>query len=77
MNNHTHTMNELFQQLGLPSDDRDIQEFVKTHHVKDVSQHLDQASFWSPSQAGFIKESWHDDSEWCLTIDDLDARLRA
>ena len=76
MNHHAHTINDLFQQLGLPSEDGEIHQFVKSHPLENQHQRLDEASFWSPCQAGFIKECWQDDSEWCQIIDDLDARLR-
>ncbi|WP_281648021.1 DUF2789 family protein [Parendozoicomonas sp. Alg238-R29] len=76
MNAHSHTLNELFLQLGLACEDQDIQAFVQTHKLTGQTIPLHKASFWSTSQSGFIKESWQDDSEWCHTIDNLDTWLR-
>ncbi|CAM3752783.1 DUF2789 domain-containing protein [Parendozoicomonas haliclonae] len=75
MHTSVHTLNELFSQLGLPSGDQDIHQFVKDHTLRPHTK-LYKADFWTPSQSGFIKESWQDDSEWCQPIDYLDTLLR-
>ena len=77
MNVHCHTLNELFHQLGLPSEDQEIQAFVQSHKLTGSAVKLHEATFWSPSQSGFIKECWQDDSEWSHQIDHLDAWLRS
>ena len=77
MNAHSHTLNELFLQLGLPHEDQDIEAFVKTHKLTEQTTPLYKASFWSSSQSVFIKECWQDDSEWCNQIDHLDLWLRS
>lgn len=70
-----HTMKILFSQLGLDSSEASIDEFISKHRLAG-SQTLDQASFWSPVQAEFIRESWQDDSDWAIVVDQLDTLLR-
>jgi hypothetical protein len=66
---------DLFIQLGLPNTDLAIARFIKTHHLpEDVT--LPEAPFWTASQRQFLSESWQEDSDWCVTVDKLDALLR-
>ncbi|HSC68957.1 MAG TPA: DUF2789 family protein [Cellvibrio sp.] len=66
---------ELFTQLGLPNSDLAIARFVKGHHLPD-DVILPEADFWSATQRQFLQESWHQDSDWCVAVDKLDALLR-
>ena len=67
-------LTHLFDQLGLDSGEEAIAEFIRRHHLgHDTS--LSHAHFWSPAQRQFIDESWHEDSDWCELIDQLDALL--
>lgn len=66
---------ELFIQLGLPNSDLAIARFIKSHHLsEDVI--LPEADFWNDMQRQFLRESWHQDSDWCVAVDKLDALLR-
>ncbi len=75
MDTSSHTMENLFMQLGLNSSEKAIEEFISTHQLSGNSP-LDQASFWSQAQSQFILESWHNDAEWAELVDQLDTRLR-
>lgn len=74
MNLEYHTLNALFAQLGLPSDDDSINLFVKDHALdKDVR--IDQAAFWPSNKAEFLRECIQQDSDWALVVDQLEERL--
>ncbi len=77
MDTSAHTLNTLFQQLGLPSQDRDIDRFIATHRLFSGRVQLSEATFWTPAQASFIREAIETDSDWCEVVDELDSRLRA
>jgi len=69
------TMKDLFGQLGLDNSDSAIEKFIQQHKGMAKSQHIEDAPFWSPSQASFIKTSICDDSNWAEVIDQLNALL--
>ncbi|WP_024851934.1 DUF2789 family protein [Hydrogenovibrio kuenenii] len=71
-----HTLETLFQQLGLPYEQSDIEAFVQTHKPLPLSIPLAEAEFWNASQAAFIMESFAEDAEWIEAVDQLDALLR-
>lgn len=75
MDTSLHSMSTLFQQLGLPHHDRDIETFISRHRLEQ-DQALAEAGFWSPNQARFLKEAVEDDADWAEIVDQLDARLR-
>ncbi|MFM5462552.1 DUF2789 domain-containing protein [Aeromonas simiae] len=75
MESSYHTMNTLFDQLGLPSDDLSIRRFVNSHPL-DRGTLLPEAPFWSPSQADFLRDALYNDSDWSTPIDELDRMLR-
>ena len=75
MDTSSHTMENLFMQLGLNSSEEAIEEFISSHQLA-ANNPLDQASFWSPAQSQFIRESWQQDAEWAEVVDQLDAQLR-
>ncbi len=70
-----HTLNNLFAQLGLPSDDAAIQSFIKTHQHLASSLSLSEASFWTSAQAAFLREEILKDADWAEVIDQLNASL--
>jgi hypothetical protein len=70
------SMNQLFAQLGLPDDDDSIRSFVKAHRPLPMTLRLFEAPFWSPSQAGLIKQKLEEDGEWAVLVDTLNAQLR-
>lgn len=73
---HTHDMRELFQQLGLPSDQEGIDEFISRHRCLCDGIALTEAPFWNESQAEFLREAVAEDSDWSELVDQLDVRLR-
>lgn len=75
MDTTKHSLNTLFQQLGLPSSDDEIAEFVASHKVADTTL-LADAPFWNEAQRHFISESLAQDADWAELIDELDAQLR-
>lgn len=66
---------ELFTQLGLASSDLAIARFIKAHPLPEDVR-LTEADFWTDGQRQFLRESWHQDSDWCVAVDKLDALLR-
>lgn len=71
-----HTLSNLFAQLGLPADDKAVENFIAAHRPLDNGTALYRASFWSPSQRTFLKEEIIEDADWAGVIDELNGRLR-
>ena len=68
------TLQTLFEQLGLASDQASIEAFIEQHSLaEDVK--LADAPFWSAAQAQFLKEKLLADDNWAIVIDELNARL--
>ncbi|WP_404367647.1 DUF2789 domain-containing protein [Marinobacter sp.] len=76
MDTSIHTMPRLFEQLGLPSSDDDIQKFIADHGPLAPEVKLHDAPFWNDSQSRFLKEGIEENADWAEVIDDLDAQLR-
>ncbi|MEP5766180.1 MAG: DUF2789 domain-containing protein [Halieaceae bacterium] len=75
MDTSIHTLETLFQQLGLSSNEVAIEHFIHNNHLaKDIP--LDHAACWSAGQAQFIREALDQDSDWSELVDQLDAMLR-
>ena len=75
MESTMHTLNNLFAQLGLPSDDAAIESFIKSHSHLATSLSLSEAPFWTPAQAAFLGEEIMNDADWAEVIDQLNAML--
>ncbi len=71
--NHN-SMQILFSQLGLANDAPSMEQFVKSHHLA-ASQKIEEANFWSASQAMFIKEAREQAGDWAEVVDVLDSEL--
>ncbi|WFC15156.1 DUF2789 domain-containing protein [Aeromonas salmonicida] len=71
----THDLPALFAQLGLPNDELSLHRFIHEHKL-DNQTLLPEASFWTSSQAGFLRDALWNDSDWSETIDQLDVLLR-
>ncbi len=65
----------LFHQLGLNTDTKAIDHFLKHHSLKHHEK-LENATFWNSAQRAFFVEEKQNDANWCEVIDELDARLR-
>jgi hypothetical protein len=63
--------NELFAQLGLPSDSVGIHHFLTVNTAMADGFRLPDAPYWTPSQASFLRESLLQDSEWSGVVDQL------
>lgn len=70
-----HTMSNLFAQLGLPSDEAAVEEFIATHRPLESGTALYRAPFWSAAQRSFLKEEIIEDADWAAVIDELNGRL--
>lgn len=77
MDTSTHTLSALFEQMGLPSDKDSIEQFIRTHQLFSREVPLHEASFWSESQAAFLRDAISDDSDWAEVVDELNTSLHA
>lgn len=71
----TYCIQTLFEQLGLPSDEDSIENFIGTNRIPDGVR-LYEAEFWNPSQAKFLYEGLAQNADWAIVIDELNTRLR-
>ncbi|CAM2758856.1 DUF2789 domain-containing protein [Vibrio mytili] len=76
MEMHQHGMSDLFEQLGLGSSPEEIKDFVNHHRHQRDSVVLHEASFWTRSQAAFLKQAIDEDADWAELVDQLDVMLR-
>lgn len=76
MESQTHTLANLFAQLGLPGDQAAIEAFIEQHAPLPNDLRLADAPFWTPSQAAFLKADISEDSDWSAVVDGLDVLLR-
>ena len=71
-----HTLNCLFDQLGLPSNDDDIAGFIERHKPVGDAVYIHQMSFFNESQQAFLQEAVENDADWAEVIDTLDSLIR-
>lgn len=71
-----HTMSNLFAQLGLPSEEAAVENFIAAHRPLENEIALYRAPFWSDAQRTFLKEEIIEDADWAAVIDELNGRLR-
>lgn len=69
------TLANLFEQLGLASDQESIDQFVATHSPLPRDRLLYEASFWTPEQKLLLKEELQNDADWARSVDELNAML--
>ncbi|UZM13250.1 DUF2789 domain-containing protein [Pseudomonas kielensis] len=72
----THSLPNLFKQLGLAHDAESIDKFIATHSPLKPELHLADAFFWSNSQAQFLREEIREDADWAEVVDQLNVLLR-
>ncbi len=72
-----HPFSQLFAQLGLANDKASIQDFIATHSPMPDGVRLEDAQFWSPSQAQLLREERQDDADWANVVDRLNVALHA
>ena len=70
----SNTLTSLFEQLGLPSAEHEIEQFVQTHRLAEHVNIVD-ADFWTDGQRQFLRQSLRLDAEWSPIVDDLNALL--
>lgn len=72
------SMTLLFEQLGLECSPQAIQAFIASHHFRTSGFDglLQEAPFWTLSQAELLSQALADDSEWSGLVDRLDSALR-
>ena len=76
MESQIHSIEALFDQLGLDSSAAGIDKFINAHKPLPANVELHKASFWNSSQAGFLKQTIAEDADWAEVVDHLDAMLR-
>lgn len=76
MDKSVHHFSDLFAQLGLPSDAPGIATFLSEHAPLAGNIKLQDAKFWSPAQAAFLREALLEDSDWAELVDQLSESLR-
>jgi hypothetical protein len=72
-----HSINALFEQLGLASDDNAIDQFIEAQSPLPARTPLADGPMWNPSQSAFLREAIAEDADWAEVVDQLDAQLRA
>ena len=70
-------MGALFAQLGQASDQAAIDQFIRSHSPLPNSMQLNEASFWTPAQARFLREAISEDGEWADVVDKLNLQLHS
>jgi hypothetical protein len=71
-----HHFSSLFAQLGLPNSSEQIKLFIQMHSPLSPEIRLEDASFWTPSQAALLREEIIKDADWAEVVDQLNAALR-
>lgn len=61
-----HRLQELFDQLGLPSTPEAIDAFIERHRPASLGCALPEAPIWTPAQAEFLREAVAADADWAL-----------
>ena len=74
MDTSAHTLSTLFAQLGLDNNEQAMAKFISKHKLT-ASVAIQDAPFWTASQASFLHESLKQDAEWCEIIDELNTLL--
>ncbi|KAB0495680.1 DUF2789 domain-containing protein [Pseudomonas vancouverensis] len=75
MESPTHDLKGLFDQLGLDSGQKAIDDFIASHSPLPENIKLIDADFWTPQQAAFLKEQLREDADWARVVDELNLRL--
>ena len=65
----------LFAQLGEASDEAAISRFIANHGPLEGDVQLHEASFWTASQADFLREAILDAAKWAAIVDVLNSEL--
>lgn len=71
----TPTLQTLFEQLGLESDQASIDDFVEQYGPLPDDVKVSEADFWTPQQQKFLKGELMLDAEWAPVVDELNVLL--
>ncbi len=71
----THSLPALFKQLGLPAEPAEIEKFLSSHSPLKADLKLEDAFFWTPAQAEFLREEILGDADWAEVVDQLNLML--
>ncbi|MGH8493229.1 MAG: DUF2789 domain-containing protein [Moraxellaceae bacterium] len=74
MDTGRHDLSALFAQLGLPSDQGSINQFLVSHELPPGIS-LPKANFWTPAQSCFLAEALYEDAEWAEAADEMASLL--
>lgn len=77
MEQHAHSMDELFDQLGAHQPPQGTVPFIEARRPLAGDVQLHQAVFWSPSQAAFLEQAISDDADWAEVVEALNSELHA
>jgi len=72
-----HYFSDLFAQLGLDNNPEEIEAFLDKHSPLPDGIILADATFWSPSQADFLRQAQTADSDWAEVVDALNVALQS
>ena len=60
----------------MPNDPKQVSLFIQTHAPLNASVRLEDAPFWTPSQAALLREELLEDADWAEAVDQLNLALR-
>jgi hypothetical protein len=75
METSNHEFFELFEQLGLPSSEQEIRQFIDQHRPLPGDVKITEAPFWKPEQARLLRELLLQDADWAVVVDNLNVAL--
>jgi len=75
METTSHEFFELFEQLGLPSSEQEIRQFIDQHRPLPGDVKITEAPFWKPEQAQLLRELLLQDADWAVVVDNLNVAL--
>ena len=68
------SMTNLFLQLGLPAEKREIADFIRMHQLPEDVR-VSEAAFWNEGQRQFLREKTDSDGVWAIVVDQLNESL--
>ncbi|MBI6619286.1 DUF2789 domain-containing protein [Pseudomonas corrugata] len=74
MEQPSHELSTLFDQLGLPSEGEAIDDFIMAHPLEPNTKLVD-APFWSDQQKDLLRDWLLADGEEAVLVDQLNVRL--
>lgn len=74
MESPIHSLKQLFDQLGLDSEESAIRQFAKNNQLESAIA-LEDAQVWKPWQIDFLRDARAQDADWSEPVDELDALL--